>query len=121
MEIKKVNLQSKLDLFTAHWTPKVVGELNQQLVKIVKVLGEFVMHKHENEDELFFVIEGCLFIELKDKTIELKPGEFVIIPKGVEHKPYAHIETSMMMFEPKSTLNTGDAGGDLTVNELDKI
>lgn len=121
MDIKKVNLKDKFELFTEHWSPKIVGELNQQLVKIVKVQGEFVMHKHDNEDELFFVIEGCLFIELKDKTLELNPGEFVIIPKGVEHKPFANIETSIMMFEPKTTLNTGDAGGDLTVSELDKI
>lgn len=121
MEIKKVNLKSKLDLFTEHWSPKIVGELNQQQVKIAKLKGEFVMHQHEEEDELFFVIEGVLFIELRDKTLELQPGEFVIIPKGVEHKPFAPEEVSVMLFEPKTTVNTGDTEGVLTVRKLDKI
>lgn len=121
MDISKVNLKSKLNKFNEYWTPKIVGELNNQFVKIAKFKGDFVMHKHEQEDELFFVIDGKLFIELTDKTLELNPGEFVIIPKGIEHKPYAPDEVSVMLFEPASTLNTGNTENDLTVSELDKI
>ncbi|MFT4566754.1 MAG: mannose-6-phosphate isomerase-like protein (cupin superfamily) [Saprospiraceae bacterium] len=121
MEIKKVNLISKLTTFKEYWTPKVVGELNNQFVKIAKFRGDFVMHKHELEDELFYVIQGKLFIELINKTLELEAGEFVIIPKGVEHKPYAPEEVSVMLFEPQSTLNTGNTKNELTVADLDKI
>lgn len=121
MEINKVNLNSKLDTFNEYWTPKIVGELNNQLVKLVKLKGDFVMHQHEHEDELFYVISGTLFIELKDKTLELNAGEFVVIPKGVEHKPYAPEEVSVMLFEPATTLNTGNTQNELTVSDLDKI
>uniref|UniRef100_UPI0040492F1D cupin domain-containing protein n=1 Tax=Flavobacterium sp. TaxID=239 RepID=UPI0040492F1D len=91
------------------------------MVKIAKFKGEFVMHRHEHEDELFYVIEGKLFIELNDKTLELNAGEFVIIPKGIEHKPYAPEEASVMLFEPTTTLNTGNVQNDLTLSDLDKI
>lgn len=121
MDIKKVNLQSKLDTFSEHWTPKIVGGLNNQHVKVAKLKGEFVMHKHEQEDELFYVIEGQLFIELIDKTLELNSGEFVIIPKGVEHKPFAPEEVSVLLFEPASTLNTGNKVNEMTVSDLDEI
>ncbi|MDG1330767.1 MAG: cupin domain-containing protein [Crocinitomicaceae bacterium] len=121
MTPKKVNLSSKLETFSEHWTPKIVGELNGQHVKIAKLQGEFVMHKHDEEDELFYVIEGTLFIELEDETLELNQGEFVIIPKGVEHKPYAPEEVHVMLFEPASTLNTGDAESDLKVSNPDRI
>lgn len=121
MDIQKVNLQSKLSTFNEHWSPKIVGELNNQFVKIVKAQGEFVMHKHEKEDELFYVIKGVLFIELADKTLELNAGEFVIIPKGVDHKPYAPNEVSVMLFEPATTLNTGNKTNELTVSNLKKI
>lgn len=121
MEINKVNLHSKLKTFNEYWTPKIIGELNNQFVKIAKFKGEFVMHKHEQEDELFYVIDGKLFIELVDKTLELNAGEFVIIPKGIEHKPYAPEEVSVMLFEPASTLNTGNTKNELTVSKLDKI
>lgn len=121
MEIQKVNLQSKLDTFTAYWTPKIVGELNNQFVKLAKFKGEFVMHHHEQEDELFYVIAGKLYIELADKTLELNSGEFVIIPKGVAHKPYAHDEVSVLLFEPATTLNTGNGESELTISKLDKI
>ena len=121
MEINKVNLKSKLETFNEYWSPKVVGELNNQFVKLAKFKGEFVMHKHESEDELFYVIDGKLFIELIDKTLELNSGEFVIIPKGVAHKPYAPEEVSVMLFEPASTLNTGNTENELTVSNLDKI
>ncbi len=121
MEIKKVNLQAKLNTFNAHWTPKIVGQLNNQLVKVAKFKGEFVMHHHEQEDELFYVIEGKLFIELLNETLELNAGEFVIIPKGTNHKPYAPEEVSVLLFEPATTLNTGNTKNDLTVSNLDKI
>ncbi|MEO9887231.1 MAG: cupin domain-containing protein [Balneola sp.] len=121
MEINKVNLDSKLKTFNEYWTPKIVGELNNQFVKIAKSKGEFIMHKHELEDELFYVIDGKLFIELADKTLELNKGEFVVIPKGIEHKPFAPEEVSVMLFEPASTLNTGNTQNELTVSELDKI
>ncbi|GAB5417240.1 MAG: cupin domain-containing protein [Crocinitomicaceae bacterium] len=118
MEVKKVNLREKLNTFSEHWSPKIVGELNNQQVKIAKFKGDFVMHSHENEDELFYVISGALFIELEDKTLELNEGEFVVIPRGVEHKPYAPEEAHVMLFEP---VNTGDKTNDLTVTDLDKI
>ncbi len=121
MKISKVNVQSKLDSFEEHWTPKIVGELNAQQVKLAKLKGEFVMHKHENEDELFFVVAGQLFIELEDQTLELNPGEFVIIPRGVAHKPYAPEEASVMLFEPASTLNTGNIKNERSVSNLEKI
>ena len=121
MEINKVNLANKLDTFNEYWSPKIVGTLNNQHVKLAKFKGEFVMHKHENEDELFYVIEGELFIEMKNKTLQLKAGEFVIIPRGIEHKPYAHEEVHIMLFEPATTLNTGNVENDLTVPDLDHI
>lgn len=121
MEVRKVNLNSKFKTFNEYWTPKIVGELNGQLVKLAKFKGEFVIHKHEQEDELFYVISGQLFIELKNSTLELNSGEFVIIPKGVEHKPYAPKEVSVILFEPASTLNTGNAKNEMTVSQLDKI
>lgn len=121
MKINKVNLQEKLDTFDEHWSPKIVGELNNQHVKIAKFKGDFVMHSHENEDELFYVITGTIFIELTDKTLEINAGEFVVIPKGVAHRPYAPQEASVLLFEPAATLNTGDATSDLTVKTLDKI
>ncbi|SMG36008.1 Mannose-6-phosphate isomerase, cupin superfamily [Marivirga sericea] len=121
MELSKINLDSKLKSFNEYWTPKIVGELNGQHVKLAKFRGDFVMHKHEQEDELFFVISGKLFIQLKSQTLELNVGEFVIIPKGIEHKPYAPEEVSVMLFEPASTLNTGDSRSELTVSKLDKI
>ncbi|MFK8037917.1 MAG: cupin domain-containing protein [Crocinitomicaceae bacterium] len=121
MKISKVNLNTKLQTFNEHWTPKIVGELNNQLVKIAKFKGEFVMHKHEKEDELFYVIDGKLFIELIDQTLELDSGEFVIIPKGMAHKPYAIEEVSVMLFEPATTLNTGNINNELTTSDLDKI
>lgn len=121
MEIKKVNVAEKLDQIQEHWSPKIIGTLNQQAVKIAKFKGEFIMHQHENEDELFFVIEGKLYMELKEKTLEILPGEFVIIPKGVPHKPYAETETSVMLFEPNTTVNTGNVTNERTITDLDTI
>ena len=119
--IEKVNLAQKLGLFSEQWTPKVVGALNGQLVKLAKFKGEFVKHQHEREDELFLVLEGQLKIELEQQTLEISAGEFVIIPRGVAHRPYADAEVHVLLLEPASTLNTGDAESDLTVAELDRI
>ncbi|MDM9630364.1 cupin domain-containing protein [Robiginitalea aurantiaca] len=121
MEIEKVNINEKLGLFSAYWSPKIIGELNGQFVKIAKFKGEFMMHKHPGEDELFYVIEGELFIELISETLHLKKGEFVIIPKGTDHKPYAPEEACVLLFEPASTSNTGDSKNHLTIKDLDRI
>ena len=120
-EINKVNLKSKFDLINNLWSPKIVGELNGQHVKIAKFKGEFVMHNHQDEDELFFVINGTLYIELKSKVLELKSGEFIIIPRGVDHKPYSKNEVSVLLFEPKSTLNTGNVNNEFTISNIKKI
>ena len=120
-DINKVNVQSKLNALNELWSPKIIGELNDQQVKIAKFKGEFVMHHHQNEDELFYVIKGTLFIKLKDEIIELNTGEFVIIPKGVDHQPYANEEVSVMLFEPKSTLNTGNVTHKFTKPNIDTI
>lgn len=105
--IEKVNLAQKLSLFQEQWSPKIVGELNDSHVKLVKVKGEFIWHHHEVEDELFLVLKGRLVIKLRDRDITLEEGEFVIIPKGVEHKPVAEEECHLLLLEPKTTLNTG--------------
>tara|TARA_B110000046_G_scaffold42271_1_gene46859 strand:- start:208 stop:579 length:372 start_codon:yes stop_codon:yes gene_type:complete len=121
MEIKKINLNEKFALFSEHWSPKIVGELNQQQVKIAKLKGEFVSHKHDHEDELFMVIHGQLFIELENETVELNEGEFVIIPKGVQHKPFAPEEVKVLLYEPATTLNTGEVTNHLTATNLDRL
>lgn len=119
--MNKVNLQQKFALFTEHWTPKIVGELNGQQVKLAKLKGEFVWHKHDHEDELFFVVSGILKMELRDQTILIHPNEFLIVPKGVEHRPVADEEVLVMLFEPASTLNTGDTEGELTQRRLETL
>ena len=106
--MQKVNLAEKFALISEHWRPKVVGELNGQEVKLVKFQGEFPWHHHENEDEMFLAMKGSFRIEFRDKTIELTPGEFVIVPKGVEHRPVAETEVEVLLFEPKNVLNTGN-------------
>ncbi|PIQ22743.1 MAG: mannose-6-phosphate isomerase [Cytophagales bacterium CG18_big_fil_WC_8_21_14_2_50_42_9] len=121
MILEKVNLQEKFALFTDYWHPRVAGELNGQHVKLVKLKGEFIWHQHEHEDELFFVVAGELKIELRDKTVILKPGEFIIIPRGIEHRPVAENEVQVLLFEPASTLNTGDQRSALTRDILDNI
>jgi mannose-6-phosphate isomerase-like protein (cupin superfamily) len=113
--MQKVNLQQKLSLFTEHWSPKIVGELNGQHVKLVKLKGEFIWHKHDEEDELFYVISGTLKMEYRDRIEIIQPGEFIIVPKGIEHKPVAEEEVAIMLFEPASTLNTGDVENERTV------
>jgi mannose-6-phosphate isomerase-like protein (cupin superfamily) len=119
--MQKVNLSEKFSLFQDYWNPRIAGELNGQQVKLVKFKGEFVWHKHDHEDELFFVVSGSFRMELREKVIDLHEGEFLVVPKGVEHRPVAEEEVSVMLFEPATTLNTGDAKGDLTKETLDKI
>ena len=119
--MEKINLQQKFSLFNEYWSPKIVGELNNQQVKLVKFAGEFVWHKHDKEDELFFVIKGSFTMELRDKNIEINEGEFYIVPRGVEHRPVAEKEVWVMLFEPASTLNTGNVMNEKTKTELEKI
>ena len=122
MEINKVNISEKLNLFSDHWNPRIVAELNGQQVKLAKFQGEFVWHKHENEDEMFLVLEGSFKMELREKTIIINKGDFIIIPKGVEHKPSAEKEVQIMLFEPATTLNTGENPvSELTKTNLEKI
>lgn len=119
--MEKVNVEEKLALFQDHWNPRIVGELNGQQVKLAKFKGEFVWHKHDHEDELFYVLKGQFKMEFRDKTIEVLENEFLIVPKGVEHRPVAEAEVSVMLFEPGTTLNTGNVTNNLTRNTLDII
>ena len=116
-----INLTEKFTQFSDHWHPRVVGELNGQLVKIAKVKGEFVWHQHENEDELFMVIKGKLFIDFKDKTVEINEGEMIVVPRGVQHRPWAEEEVHIMLFEPAATVNTGEIENEFTRKNLSKI
>ena len=104
----KINIAEKFKLFDTHWDPKIVGELNNQQVKLVKFSGEFIWHKHEQEDELFYVVRGSFEMHFRDKTVEVNAGEFIIVPHGVEHCPRAQTEVEVMLFEPKTTVNTGN-------------
>ena len=119
--MQKVNLGEKFSQITDHWNPRIAGELNGQQVKLVKFKGEFVWHKHDHEDEMFLVVDGSFNMELRGKTIPLHAGEFFIVPRGVEHRPVADDEVSVMLFEPASTVNTGDSPGDMTRWHLEKI
>ena len=119
--MEKINLAEKLEKFSAHWQPKIIAELNGQHVKLVKFQGPFVWHLHEHEDELFYVVRGEFRMELRDRTVELRAGEMLVVPRGVEHRPVADREVEVMLFEPASTVNTGSAGGDKTVAKPDWI
>ena len=119
--MEKVNLAQKLALFGEHWSPKVVGELNGQHVKLVKFQGEFVWHKHDHEDELFLVVKGRFRMDFRDRQVTLGDGEFLIVPHGVEHRPVAAEEVHVLLFEPASTLNTGDVRDERTVLEPERI
>ena len=114
----KVNLISKLQQFDELWSPKIVGELNGQHVKLAKLKGEFVWHHHENEDELFMVIRGKLLIRFRDREVWLQEGEFLIVPRGVEHQPVAAEEVHVLLFEPQSTLNTGTERNERTAEAV---
>lgn len=117
----KVNLNEKFDKFSRHWDPKIVGELNGQHVKLVKFSGSFIWHKHDIEDEMFFVVRGNFIMHYRDKSIVLNEGEFIIVPHGIEHKPEAKDEVHIMLFEPASTINTGNTPGSMTVESPDWI
>jgi mannose-6-phosphate isomerase-like protein (cupin superfamily) len=117
----KVNLTEKLDLIDEYWSPKLVGELNNQVVKLAKLKGEFTWHKHDTEDEMFLVIKGRLMIKFRDQDITLEGGEFLIVPRGVEHKPIAEQEAHIMLFEPATTINTGDVRNELTKDKIERI
>jgi len=116
-----INIQEKFDLFSDQWSPKKIGELNGQQILLAKIKGEFVFHKHDNEDELFMVMKGQLTLELRDRTVVVNPGEFFTVPKGVEHKPIAKEETHLLLFEPLSTKHTGDVMADITVETYEEI
>lgn len=119
--LNKVNIYAKLDLIQDYWNPRIAGELNGQQIKLVKFKGEFVWHKHDQEDEMFLVLQGEFNMELRDQTIVVKEHEFIIIPRGVEHRPVAEHEVSVMLFEPATTLNTGNVRGEMTRDDLEKI
>lgn len=120
--VKKVNAADKLTQIKNYWEPHIVAELNGQNVKLAKLKGEFIWHKHDEEDEMFYILKGELRILLRDREVILKTGEFIVIPKGVEHMPVAEEEVHVMLFEPATTLNTGDAHDDiLTQHNLNKI
>ena len=119
--MQKVIIEDKFNLFSEYWNPKIVGELNGQHVKLAKLKGEFVCHKHDEEDEMFLVIDGVLKMEFRDKTIILNKNEFLIVPKGTEHRPVADSEVLVMLFEPATTLNTGNTENEMTKHFLETI
>ena len=116
-----VNLIEKFERFSDYWSPKIVGELNGQHIKLVKGKGEFVWHQHELEDELFLVIKGRLLMKLRESDVAINPGEFFVVPKGVEHCPSADEECHVVLLEPVSTLNTGNVRGEHTIEHLERI
>ena len=119
--MNKVNLAEKLARISEHWQPHIVGELNGQLVKLVKFQGEFLWHHHEHEDEMFLVVKGSFRMEYRDRTVDLSSGEFLIVPRGVEHRPVADQEAEVLLFEPAATLNTGNVKNERTVEKLKRI
>ena len=119
--VTTINLAEKFGRFTDRWSPKIIADLNDSHVKLAKVLGEFVWHHHADEDELFIVLQGQLTIELRDGQVTLGPGELVVIPKGVEHRPVAAEEVHLMLIEPKATRHTGNVVSELTVHEFARI
>ncbi len=119
--MQKVNLAEKLARFSEHWSPKIVGELNGQEVKLVKLRGEFVWHRHDAEDEMFLVLRGRLALHFRDRVVTLDEGEFVVVPKGVEHKPVAEDEVHALLFEPAATLNTGNVRNERTVEAPERL
>ena len=116
-----INLNQKFGKIAEHWHPYIVAELNENHVKLAKLEGEFVWHKHEEEDELFVVMEGTLMMDFRDKTVTIRAGEILVVPKGVEHKPWTKGEVKLMLIEPKTTLHTGDVVVEQTVAKLDWI
>ena len=121
MHIEKVNVEQKFASFDERWKPKIAGELNGQYVKLVKFLGEFVWHHHDDEDELFLVVKGRFRMEFRDTDVWIEEGEFIVVPRGVEHRPVAEEEAHVLLFEPASTLNTGNVRNERTVAKLERI
>ena len=119
--MEKVNIQEKLDQINDHWNPRIVGELNGQHVKAVKLKGEFIWHHHDHEDELFLVTKGVLEMQFRDKSVLIHPGEVIVVPRKVEHKPVAKEEVELLLFEPASTLNTGNVVNERTRERLERI
>lgn len=117
----KVNIKQQFSLFDDYWSPKPIGELNDTYVKAAKLKGEFIWHHHENEDEMFLVIKGSLLMRFRDRNVRIEEGEFIIVPRGVEHLPVAEEETHILLLEPKTTLNTGNVKNERTVEELQHI
>ena len=121
MAPEKINVSDKFAAFNEHWSPRVIAELNGQHVKAVKFEGEFVWHRHDGEDEMFLVHRGSFRMEFRDRTVTLGAGDFIVVPRGVEHRPHADEETSVMLFEPASTLNTGNLRNERTTPQLERI
>jgi mannose-6-phosphate isomerase-like protein (cupin superfamily) len=121
IKMGKVDIEEKLNLIKDYWKPIIVGELNNQQVRLVKIKGEFVMHKHDKEDEFFLVIKGRLKMDYGDKIVDVNEGEFIIIPRGIEHRTLADIETHLLLFEPETTLNTGDVRNELTLESPERM
>lgn len=117
MELKPINFKEKLSRFTEHWSPKIIAQMNDYHFKIVKFEGEFVWHSHEDTDEVFIVLDGDMSIAFRNGSVDLKAGEMLVVPKGVEHKPFAATECNAMLVEPAGTVNTGDAGGEMTAED----
>jgi mannose-6-phosphate isomerase-like protein (cupin superfamily) len=121
MEVEKINLADKLSKISEYWNPGVVGEVNNQFEKLVKFKGEFVWHKHKKEDEMFYVVSGNFTMKFRDREEQLNEGEFIIVPRGIEHKPVTEEEVSVMLFEPSTTLNTGDQINEMTRKNIKRI
>ena len=121
LPIRPTNLEEAFAAFSGYWSPRIVGELNGQHVKLAKLKGEFIWHHHEHEDELFYVVKGTLRIKFRDREVELSPGEMLIVPRGVEHLPIADEECWVMLFEPASTLNTGNVRDERTAEKLERL
>jgi mannose-6-phosphate isomerase-like protein (cupin superfamily) len=119
--MEKVNLAEKLALFQDHWNPRIVADLNGQQVKLVKFLGPFVWHQHENEDEMFLVVRGSFRMEFRERVVEIREGEFIVVPHGTEHRPVAENEVAVLLFEPSSTLNTGNVRNERTVERPQRV
>jgi len=119
--MNKINLAERFSLFADHWRPRRIAELNGQHVKLVKIQGEFVWHHHDDEDELFLVVKGSFRMEFRDRTVDVEEGEMIVVPHGVEHRPVADREAHVLLFEPASTVNTGSAGGDRTVDHVESL
>lgn len=117
MELKSINFKEKLSKFSEHWTPKIIAQMNDYHFKVVKFHGEFIWHSHDDTDEVFIVLDGEMSIEFRNGSVELKPGEMFVVPKGAEHKPFAETECKAMLVEPAGTINTGDAGGEMTADD----